>query len=218
MTEYISVSHFPQSLENYAPWVAIYGLIAPYGKCQCGCGDDAPIANHTEPKFHVVKGLPQRFVYNHHSRKPLAERFWSKVDKRNIDECWEWKAALNSAGYGAFGKGRAHRIAYELTYGPIPDGYYVCHKCDNPPCVNPAHLFVGTPTDNVVDMIAKGRKVSPRLSGETNPNAKLTASQVIEIRKRYENGAKIRDLAQEYGLKNFGIDHIVHRRTWRHLP
>ena len=88
-----------------------------------------------------------------------AEKFWSKVNRRGPDDCWEW---MNSGTYGHFyiGKGQArpaHRIAYELTYGDIPVGLCVCHHCDNPPCCNPTHLFVGTVQDNMRDKVAKGR-------------------------------------------------------------
>jgi len=93
-------------------------------------------------------------------RRPLAERFWEKVEK--TDGCWLWTSTLNTWGYGQFQIGRtkqyrAHRIAYELTYGPIPAGMHVCHHCDNPRCVRPDHLFLGTHLDNMRDRQAKGR-------------------------------------------------------------
>jgi hypothetical protein len=94
----------------------------------------------------------------------LMERFWSKVDKRGPDECWEWRGHRLRAGYGRFGRaGRfpcgqsAHRISWFLTNGPIPDGFVIRHSCDNPPCCNPAHLIAGTYKENTADMLAKGR-------------------------------------------------------------
>ena len=89
----------------------------------------------------------------------LGKRFWSKVNK--TDGCWEWTAYLNKQGYGRYGIGsnvyRAHRLAFEEAYGPIPEGMFVCHKCDNPSCVRPDHLFLGTNSDNLKDCSAKGR-------------------------------------------------------------
>jgi hypothetical protein len=117
----------------------------------CGAGQEAPGGE---------EGV------NPHGRPciPLPDRFWPKVDKRGEDECWEWQGS-RSRGYGRIliggAKGRpyqAHRIAWELTVGHrLPDSIMVLHRCDNPPCVNPAHLFLGTQLDNMRDCAAKGR-------------------------------------------------------------
>ncbi len=97
--------------------------------------------------------------------KPLADRLWSRVDKRGDDECWEWQGGRVPCGYGsiglgkaAAGNGRTHRVAWEITNGPIPEGMSVCHRCDNRLCCNPAHLFLGTNHDNVKDRDIKGRQ------------------------------------------------------------
>jgi len=95
-----------------------------------------------------------------HTKRPLEERFWEKVDVRGPDECWPWTRKHNPKGYGQFRKDKmvqAHRMAWELTNGPIPDGLDVLHTCDNPPCCNPHHLFLGTNDDNMRDMNSKGR-------------------------------------------------------------
>lgn len=153
--------------------------------------------------------------------EPWQERFWAKVDRRGSDECWEWQGTRHDAyGYGVFhrsdGSTRAHRIAYELTSGPVPDGLLVCHHCDNPPCVNPAHLFLGTSTDNNRDRDAKGRAAST--VGELNGSAKLTEADVNRIRELLASGRSDRSIAREYGVGPTQIGRIRTGRLWQHLP
>lgn len=127
--------------------------------------------------------------------------------------CWEWIAATKN-GYGIMqigGRGiYAHRIAYEQAHGTIPPGMLVCHHCDNPSCVNPAHLFLGTHADNSADMKRKGRshKDLPTLRGEEHGNALLTNAQVRSIRTRLVNGEKGRALAAEFGVNECTISLI----------
>jgi len=154
------------------------------------------------------------------SKPTLAERFWQKVSRRGEDECWPWLAYRNEWGYGtigtpaAIGVELAHRVSWQLHKGPIPDGMLVLHRCDNPPCVNPAHLFLGTDADNSHDRDAKGR-LQP-LRGERHGCSRLTEDDVRNIRVlRGEVDRKI--LALYFGVTPSMISAIQLRRNWRHV-
>lgn len=189
--------------------------IAPL--CQCGCGQPVRIAKKPSQQA--------RYLPKHHqkcSKGTIEERFWSKVDKNGPNGCWVWNAML-SKGYGKFkyrGKmSPAPRVAWELTNGPIPDGLFVCHDCpdgDNPRCVNPAHMFLGTPKDNTQDMIKKGRSRNAR--GEAQGNAKLDDARVLEIRELYAGGSVTQaQLADMFDVKAVTVHAIVTGRTWTHV-
>lgn len=156
----------------------------------------------------------------------MIERFWSKVDVRGPDECWEWKASRNSRGYGTFGVGGydtilAHRCSWQLHHGTIPDGLLVCHRCDNPPCVNPAHLFLGTQVDNMRDCASKGRNGQQRdpCLGERNGFSKLTERDVTVIRALHLwSGFSLSEIGAEYGVTKHAVHRIVKNKNWRHVP
>ena len=141
-------------------------------------------------------------------------RFEIKV-KKSVAGCWEWTAAKHPKGYGSFSLGGrvmgAHRVAYQLYVGEIPEGLWVCHRCDNPSCVNPSHLFLGTNADNTHDRDNKGRGSY----GEERPNAKLTNNKVNEIRARWLDGEPMSKLGREFGVARQTISMIVHNRKWR---
>lgn len=152
------------------------------------------------------------------------QRFWPKVNKDGpimlgMDSpCWIWIAVVHRLGYGQFRlRGdmiQAHRASWEIHYGPIPDGLWVLHKCDNPPCVNPAHLFLGTRQDNVDDKVNKGRSYHPY--GELSPAAKLTKEQAEEIRYLYAHTKVFqRELAERFGVSQTAISRIVISKTWQ---
>lgn len=151
--------------------------------------------------------------------RSLADRFWSKVAIGVPDECWEWTGGRHAKGYGCFRIGqkyfRSSRISWQLHTGVPPGAFGVLHKCDNPACCNPAHLFLGTQADNVKDMTAKGRRVDHL--GEKHGRAKLDDSTVLEIRARLERNERTSDLALCFGVSDSTISGIKTGSTWRHL-
>ncbi len=152
--------------------------------------------------------------------KLIEQRFWAKVLK--TEGCWLWQGAKNIQGYGKLGRGKkqegtiaAHRLSYELTFGPIPEGKYILHKCDNPGCVRPDHLFIGSQTDNLIDMTLKGHRRFRTHSGENNGRAKLTLAQVNKIRGRFAKGELRSSLAKEYEVNWSTINRIVKHIRWQ---
>ena len=146
--------------------------------------------------------------------KTLEERFWSKVDRKDPAECWEWQAGKFSQGYGQFSVGAknklAHRVSYELAHGPIPEGLVVRHKCDNPCCVNPDHLELGTHENNMDDRASRGRGAK----GEAQGGAKLTEDVVRAIRL---DGRLQVEIAASYGISQITVSRIKRRSSWSHI-
>ena len=152
------------------------------------------------------------------------DRFLLKVDKKGNDDCWEWKASRDKYGYGRLTlKGvslKAHRVAWTINNKiEIPQGLHVLHKCDNPPCCNPNHLFLGDARDNSIDMVEKGRGKTSDQTGEANGNSKLTESDVVEIRRLYSSGQyTYKELASQFNVHFDLIGRIVKRKNWTHVP
>ena len=150
---------------------------------------------------------------------PITKLFWSKVTITDLFECWIWNASTDHCGYGMFtvdGKRkRTHRIAYEFSYGKIPEGKLVCHHCDTPACVNPLHLWLGTQQDNMTDMVSKKRQSA--LKGENNGRSKLTETKVLAIRALHTQGMRQIDIAKQFDVAPSCIWRIVSRKQWKHI-
>lgn len=151
----------------------------------------------------------------------LIERFENSFIPEPMSGCWLWIGSVNIHGYGQIHRNglpaRAHRVSWELYRGPIPKGLCVCHHCDTPPCVNPQHLFLGTLSDNTLDMYTKGRGHLPSGVGSLNGRAKLTPEQVIEIRALAPIVSQ-RRLAARYGVARTTIQWIQNGTNWRSVP
>ena len=186
--------------------------------CEC-CGNSFVVKWPSRAKYR--RFCSHKCQYKSVPKIPLAKRFWAKVDKSTNKDCWDWGGAVGINGYGRISRGDgtgkdsfAHRVSWEIHCGPIPEGMYVLHKCDNPSCVNPAHLFLGTMADNAKDKVRKGRSTF----GEKNINAKLTEKEVIEIRQLYATGEYTHEkLSEQFGVSRVMIGYIVKGRNWKHV-
>ncbi len=168
----------------------------------------------TRRKLYVRKGCDPC------APEHLARRLANGLDTAEPGQCWEWRRTHNGQGYGELRvAGRmiyAHRLAYELSKGPIPAGFDVMHACDNPRCINPDHLSAGTRNTNMADCHARGRSKipSPRMRGETNGAAKLSGAQVQEIRGRLAAGETQRSIAADYSVSQSLVSAIKRGRLW----
>lgn len=167
--------------------------------------------------------LKRKLFEKMESSEVAQRRFWEKVSKRKPNECWPWTKSCNEHGYGFYSIKPtrstqvgflAHRISYFLTYGDFPEEAHICHYCDNPPCCNPRHLFLGNPMLNNQDKVSKHRQCK----GMAHFHHKLTDSQVRKIRRDYAKGnTSLSIIAKEYGMAVATIHALIQRRTWKHL-
>jgi hypothetical protein len=158
---------------------------------------------------------------------PLYDRLWRRVKRGRKDECWEWQGYKTILGYGQIGCSKpkkkilyCHRVAWESVNGPIPEGIDICHKCDNPRCCNPSHLFAGTHEDNMRDCHAKKRSVHfirPDCfpTGEKSCRSKLKKHQVIQAMKMVSRGLPAWIIAEEFGVSRSAISKIANGKSWR---
>lgn len=173
----------------------------------CGRSD---FSKRQDMKIHHKMAHNEKLV---DGEKAIRHRFEQQYERRNESQCWEWEGAVLKRGYGSIkvngSTERAHRIAYRLEHGSIPEGLFALHHCDNKLCVNPSHLYLGTHEDNREDAVERDRTSH----GENHHRAKLTADDVREIRQRGENESQ-RHLANEFGISQTSVYDIINGRTW----
>lgn len=184
-----------------------------------GCGKTAKAIGmcNAHYKRYKLYGDPKKQMrYRVASAK---QRLLARISKNDSTGCWEFTGCLDSKGYGLLTinniSHKAHRISYQEFVGEIPNCLFVLHKCDNRKCVNPEHLFVGTHIENMQDMVNKGR--SQRRSGSKHHNAKLTESDIPEIRKRLANGDVPAKIAEKYSVHSTVITKINRKELWGHV-
>lgn len=176
-------------------------------------GSAGPIIHGTLPCENIRTG--ERWPRPDLQAKPLPTRFWAKVERKSDAECWPFLGARNQAGYGImrpFGRRKvaAHRVAWQLANGPLPKGAILRHSCDNPSCVNPSHLVVGTHADNVADRVRRGRSAV----GERSGRAKLTPDAVRAIRLSSDSTSV---LAQRFGVTHCAVLAVRRGESWKHV-
>lgn len=154
----------------------------------------------------------------------LAEKLAAYSDRSGgTESCWPWLAATQRHGYGKVSDPErkrdvaAHRASWELVNGPIPDGMEICHSCDNPPCINPAHLFLCSHSENMADMRSKGRSGRTSLPGSQNPIAKLNECEVADILSALAAGERGSSIARRYRVSHTSICDIASGRSWKHV-
>ena len=193
-------------------------------KCSVdGCDSEVRVKSLSLCYKHYVRFKTHGSVeFKKCARGTLEERFWNFVDKQSDEDCWEWKGQRLSNGYGRIALGAkkdgaegAHRVSWRLANKQeIPAGMFVMHKCDNPSCVNPNHLSIGTPKENTQDMIAKGRKRTVAPKGDKNGKALLNEDKVRLIRSSTLSHAA---LAKQLGVSTNCIRGVRIGRTWSHV-
>lgn len=176
------------------------------GYCQCGCGEYIGFWTFTDRKNNKVKGEPRRFVKGHNAYSGLSvrERFDTYVEQPDGNGCWNWTGRKDDKGYGQFQimskrQERSHRLAFKFENGQIPPGLIVRHKCDNPSCVNPSHLELGTVQDNVMD-----RNLRQRGRYRYIPD-----SEIRDMRVDYDGGMKKAAIARKYGVSKTTAGRII---------
>jgi hypothetical protein len=190
-------------------------------RCVCGHGEKSHLTRRANRPTSCTRPCSCTAYVPDPTRMVWVERTGELEDKYMPEPnsgCWLWIGAIDDKGYGRFGMAGtrrqtlAHRAVYEKHVGPIPEGMFLCHKCDTPLCVNPRHMFVGSPSENMQDMVAKGRAPVG-----VDTEKKLTVDQVREIRTQAAKGVNFHELARRFPVGRTSIRAIVRRRTWKNV-
>jgi hypothetical protein len=188
------------------------GMCGTHWKINKSYGTPTPLCWCGEPAQTFAGSQGASILCKSHT---LTARFWEHVDVKSKNECWEWQGSKTAANYGLmYWNGEleyTHRISLELDGRPVPSRWHACHTCDNPPCVNPQHLFPGTPRENVLDKVSKGRHTF----GESHPNAKLSDIDIDIIRQMAEDGVFFSDIAKKFDISDSHVSRTVARLVRR---
>ena len=186
-----------------------------------GCSNDASSLHMCNMHYKRFKKHGSAMADKPSRKGPDLLRLESQTSINEATQCWEWTGSKNAKGYGKLWfsplqrVASAHRVSYSIRVGEIPDGLHVLHKCDNPGCVNPAHLFLGTNQDNMDDMVRKGRHADFR--GSNGGNAKLNEASAMKILTRVRSGESLGSLADEFGVSKRTVLFIKQRITWKNI-
>lgn len=211
---------FGSNSSHKAAWIFTHGTVPKKTHVKHSCQN-----RHCVNPLHLFldHAGPRKgnIPWNKGKREEVANLFWKSVDKSdNPNACWEWSAYRNNQGYGMFTPIEtrtpigAHRLSYILHFNDIPEGLFVLHKCDNPPCVNPNHLFLGTAKDNIRDAIQKGRLLNRDNSTKRKPT--LNEEKIRLIRGLEESLSRTK-IAQAFDVSLNTISNILKGRTWKHV-
>ena len=186
--------------------------------CICDCGNKKIVLSDSLRRNHTQSCGCLRSIFRENYDEDVKKKLLSSI-KINENGCWEWQKAKHRQGYGHCPYKRkcllAHRVSWMVFKGNLPDDILVCHHCDNPPCINPDHLFLGTDKDNTLDHIKKGKSKKSR--GENHYFSKLTEKEVKEMRKMRERKIKIKDISRKFNIHVSTAKNICLRKSWKHV-